>query len=158
MGAVALPRALNGPGRWFLLAGFLKVLLVAQLHTPLVASFALLGYALPAGPTTLLVTLLAGLVLVYVSKEVVERNWLQKRLTLFLVVCASVLLLVASSVLFGSPRTPALSPAQHAERQRAIAKEVARRASMSRRTAADADRILEQYDQRMAERQQQKPT
>lgn len=40
---MALPRALSGPGRWFLLAGVLKVLLLAQLHTPSAASFALLG-------------------------------------------------------------------------------------------------------------------
>ena len=40
---VALPRALNGPGRWFLLAGFLKVLLLAQLHTPSAVSYVFLG-------------------------------------------------------------------------------------------------------------------
>ena len=35
------------------------------------------------------------------SKTVVERSWLQKRWTVPLVVCVSVLLLVASSALFG---------------------------------------------------------
>ena len=49
---VALPRALNGPGRWFLLAGFLKVLLLAQLHTPSAASFALLGASCSAARGT----------------------------------------------------------------------------------------------------------
>ena len=44
---VALPAALSGPGRWFLLAGLLKVLLLS-LHSPV--SFAVMG----ASPTPLI--------------------------------------------------------------------------------------------------------
>lgn len=40
---VALPAALKGPGRWFLLAGVLKVLQLTHAHSPLAHTFVVLG-------------------------------------------------------------------------------------------------------------------
>ncbi|KAK9815391.1 hypothetical protein WJX72_002859 [[Myrmecia] bisecta] len=148
--AVAMPSYANTPERWFLLAGFLKiVLLVPGIGTsPYVQTYYLLGHILPAGPATLLVTVPIAVGLALLAKYIVSSGLLANKWAARGIFLLGVAVLLALRLFVAGPYYRQLHPGYLAKRaqtyrlQRAAEAQLRPVQAQALRSSVDAERML----------------
>lgn len=100
--AISLPSTAQKPEAWFILAGFLKIVMVALPVSWYGDMFTLLGFPIPGGPLDIVVMVPVGIALALLARYLLQNGFDQKRWFARVVFGGSLLAIALCNVLFGS--------------------------------------------------------